>query len=151
MVASRKRAQGRTRVVEPSAKQKKFNATVQDIRDRFEARADPSCKLSPKEKFDAAQRDLEKLVDAIGEFLGRKLHFRRILLPEDAEWNESGLKEEFNVIIGHFETDGIGLRGNLRKLRAVVVLGRRVQVWACAGRPEREALGAPELMEDGVD
>ena len=118
MVASRKRAQGRTRVVEPSAKQKKFNATVQDIRDRFEARADPSCKLSPKEKFDAAQRDLEKLVDAIGEFLGRKLHFRRILLPEDAEWNESGLKEEFNVIIGHFETDGIGLRGNLRKLRA---------------------------------
>ena len=118
MVASRKRAQGRTRVVEPSAKQKKFNATVQDIRDRFEARADPSCKLSPKEKFDAAQRDLEKLVDAIGEFLGRKLHFRRILLPEDAEWNESGLKEEFNVIIGHFETDGIGLRGNLRKLRS---------------------------------
>ncbi|EEH53622.1 uncharacterized protein MICPUCDRAFT_69891 [Micromonas pusilla CCMP1545] len=118
MVASRKRAQGRTRVVEPSAKQKKFNATVQDIRDRFEARADPSCKLSPKEKFDAAQRDLEKLVDAIGEFHGRKLHFRRILLPEDAEWNESGLKEEFNVIIGHFETDGIGLRGNLRKLRS---------------------------------
>ena len=117
-MVARKRAQGRTRVVEPSAKQKKLNATFQAICDSFEARADPSCKLSPKKKFDAAQRDLEKLVDAEGEFLGRKLHFRRILLPEDAEWTESGLKEKFNVIIGHFETDGIGLRGNLRKLRA---------------------------------
>ena len=148
-MVARKRAQGRTRVVEPSAKQKKLNATVQAIRDRFEARADPSCEFSPKEKFDAAQRDLKELVDAIGEFLGRKLHFRGILLPEDAEWTESGLKEEFNVIMGHFETDGIGLRGNLRKLRGDGRLVSDVWDWFFTHIGETPAAGrarAPSFL-----
>lgn len=79
-----------------------------------DARDGPDCLLTAEEKFHAVQADLCDLVNKVGEYIGVELSFTPLNLPVGVVWAIDGLCGSWTLVLGHFETAGLGLFGVLR-------------------------------------